>query len=234
MKAANMLALQQVDSALDQIGHRRQRLPELASRDACAAVLRDLDERIAASEAAVDRALALIEHNEHEAADLTTKRERLEQQLKTVISPREAEALMSQIAHLNAQRGELDDQELAALEEQAAGDELAGELRALRAVAEQELAAAEQSLGLAMAALDQERDELLARRSVATDQLTPDELATYERARHQFDGVAVALLDGQRCQGCHLDMSRAELDRIRSLPADELPECPQCGRFLVR
>ncbi|MFT3854935.1 MAG: C4-type zinc ribbon domain-containing protein [Ilumatobacteraceae bacterium] len=59
------------------------------------------------------------------------------------------------------------------------------------------------------------------------------DLATYDRARRQFDGVAVAHLDGVRCSGCHLDLARADLDALRALPPGEVGECPQCGRFLA-
>ncbi len=47
-------------------------------------------------------------------------------------------------------------------------------------------------------------------------------------------GVAAARLVGARCEGCHLDLSAAELDTVRRAPAEEIPDCPQCGRLLVR
>ena len=41
----------------------------------------------------------------------------------------------------------------------------------------------------------------------------------YERLRARFGGVAVARLDGKRCGGCHLDLSRGELDEVRAVGA---------------
>ena len=46
--------------------------------------------------------------------------------------------------------------------------------------------------------------------------------------------MAIAKLNGLRCEGCHLDLSRGEVDQMKRLPADELVECPNCGRLLVR
>ncbi len=234
MNGPALLALQTIDSHLDQIEHRRKRLPEVARhQDAMTAVsalqrrLAELRQRIEAAEAAIGAA-------ERESASITAKRTRLEGQLKTVISPREAEALMHEIEVLTAKRGEQDDLELAALDDASAAEaEIATvESELHEAVAAGEVAAAE--LAVAHRQLDDERDTTAAERPGAVARLSPTELATYERMRPQYDGVAVAKLDGQRCTGCHLDLSRAEADAVRALPADEVGECPQCNRLLAR
>ena len=116
MNAAALLALQEIDSALDAISHRRPRLPEVAAHAQAVAALKELQTQMAAAQQRIDTAQASIDAAEHAAGDLTKKRTRLEAQLKTVIAPREAEALMHEIELINTQRGELDDQELAAME----------------------------------------------------------------------------------------------------------------------
>jgi predicted nucleic acid-binding Zn-ribbon protein len=234
MNATALLTLQDIDSALAAVANRRPRLPELAAHRAATAALVEHQARIATAQARIDAAQAAIEAAEHASADITTKRTRLEAQLKTVIAPREAEALMHQIATLNAQRDELDEQELAALDEQAAGDDervtLVGTLPDLEAAA----AATEAELHRATAELDAEEADLRGRRPDALSLLTESEIAAYDRARQHFDGVAVARLEGHRCHGCHLDLSPAEMDVVKAVPADAMPECPQCGRYLVR
>ncbi|MEN9643870.1 MAG: hypothetical protein RL238_539 [Actinomycetota bacterium] len=234
MNAAALLALQDIDSALTTIANKRPRLPELAAHKAALAVVAAHRDRMAAAQARIDAAAAAIESAEHASADITTKRTRLEAQLKTVIAPREAEALMSQIATLNAQRDELDVQELEALDEQAAGEGELAELTAALPELEAAAAATEAELAVAVAALDADDADLHARRPGAVAALTADEIAAYDRARQYFDGVAVARLDGHRCHGCHLDLSPAEMDVVKATPAGSLPECPQCGRYLVR
>jgi uncharacterized protein len=234
MDAAALLALQDIDSALTVISNKRPRLPQLVAHKAALAALADHRAKMAAAQARIDAAQHAIEASEKAAADLTTKRTRLEAQLKTVIAPREAEALMHQIATLNAQRGELDDAELTALEEQGEAD---GELAALaEALPTLEAAAAEHEavLALAVAALDAEEADLRGRRPTVAGALSGDEMAAYDRARQHFEGVAITRLEGHRCQGCHLDLSPAEMDAVKAVPAGSLPECPQCGRFLVR
>lgn len=234
MNGPALLALQHIDSALEHVEHRRKRLPELAAHTAATAALTAIERTIAGLEARIVAAEASIEHAEQESAQLTAKRTRLEAQLKTVIAPREAEALMHEIEILTARRSELDDAELAALDDAAGAED---ERRA--ALAERDAQASlvddtASALASANAGLDAERDELSIARPSAMHDLTHDELATYERMRTQYHGVAVAQLVGATCQGCHLDLSRGELDVLRALPEGEPGECPQCNRLLVR
>ncbi|MEY4340187.1 MAG: hypothetical protein RLZ14_2037, partial [Actinomycetota bacterium] len=211
MNAAALLALQDIDSALVALANRRPRLPELAAHRAASTAMAHHLSAVLDVKARIDAAQAAIEQAEHAASDLTVKRTRLEAQLKTIIAPREAEALMNQIATLNAQRSELDDQELEALDAQGQAE---ADLAALEAAApelEAAVAAAAVELEQANAALATEETELLERRPAASAALSPAELAAYDRARAQFEGVAIARLEGHRCAGCHLDLSPAEM-----------------------
>lgn len=234
MNAATVIALQEIDSALDAIANKRPRLPEVAAHKSATAALMSLRANIAAAEGRVTAAQAAIEAAEHASADLTTKRTRLESQLKTVIAPREAEALMHEIATINEKRGGLDDDELAALDSLADGEaELAArqaEMPGCESALEDALAA----LNATTAGLDADAAELTARRASAAAELAADDLTRYQQVRAQFGGVGVARLEGSHCSGCHMDLSPAELDGVKSAPAGEVSECPQCGRILVR
>ncbi|MDO8391807.1 MAG: C4-type zinc ribbon domain-containing protein [Actinomycetota bacterium] len=234
MTAHDFLQLQAVDTALDAITNRRLRLPELLAHEGDKAGLEAIEAAMAAAQARIDAAQLAIEAAEHANHELTTKRTRLEAQLKTVIATREAEALISQIATINGQRGELDDRELAALDEQAAGESelaaLQAKVPALRAACDLTGAA----LADALAALEVEVAGLRAEREGLVATMSAADLATYAHARKQFHGVGVAHLEGSHCSGCHMDLSPAELDQVKAPPAGALSECPQCGRILVR
>ena len=234
MDAAALLSLQEIDSALTVIANRRPRLPELGDHRAALAALADRRSHMAGAQQRIDAAIVGIEAAEHAAGDLTTKRTRLEGQLKTIIAPREAEALMSQIATLNAHRSDLDDQELVALDEQGEGEAQLAALAVGLPELEAAAAATEAALRLVTAELDTEEASLRERRPAVAAVLSAAELAAYDRARQHFDGVAITRLEGHRCQGCHLDLSPAEMDQVKAVPEGSLPECPQCGRFLVR
>lgn len=234
MNASAFLALQDIDTALDVISHKRPRLPEVIAHQEATAALAALRAQMAAAQQRIDAAQAAIEAAEHAAADLTKKRTRLEAQLKTVIAPREAEALMHEIETINGHRGELDDQELTALEEQADGEAALLSLSDLVPVQEDLVAATKAELDTVHAAVDAQVADLGQQRADLVEGLGAEASALYERVRKQFGGVGVARLEGSHCSGCHMDLSPRELDIVKAVPADTLAECPQCGRIIVR
>jgi len=228
-----LISLQELDAALDQIPHRRRRLPERATAEEAAALVAQLE---AARTAALERAAVAISRIEElEAANTTrsTKKARLEQQLKTVIAPREAEALMHEIARLDAERSEADDEELALLDEVEGADAAVAATDAALIERREIESTAMVALAEAESVLDAEATELARRRADAQSPIAPDLLARYDSMRSSFGGTAIARVTGGHCGACHLDLSRAFLDRLKNAPPDTIVECEQCGRLLV-
>lgn len=233
MLTDDLLELQHADTAIDQLTHRRAALPERATLTAAQAEAARSRKTVAAIIARQKELTESVEAAEHHGAGLTKKRERLQAQLKTVISPREAEALMHELDTLAAERDALDDAELEALEEQS---QLVDDLAAAHA-AEPALANASESAAAALAAVEAEIDtqigELTVRRAEVAARLDGGVLADYERRRKYHGGVAVAHLEGRKCSGCHLDLSMSEFEQVRATAPGELADCPQCGRILL-
>ena len=75
-----------------------------------------------------------------------------------------------------------------------------------------------------------ELSTLEASRSIEAARLPADLLERYETLRARLGGVGAARLVGNRCDGCHLELPSAEVDRIRHLPPGEVVTCDQCGR----
>ncbi len=226
--------LQQLDTALHQLQRRLTKLPEA---DAFADTERRLAEHhasIAAASKQLSDAETTIATIEREAAVLTAKRTRLEQQLKIVTETRQAEALSHEIDTLNGHRDELDDRELEAMEQQSDAEQRLGDLAAVEdaIVAVREAAAAQ--LATARGVGNEAELELTSNYDAARAALTSEEIALYDAQRARHGGIGIAKLVGVKCDGCHLDLSRAEVDNFKALPADELVDCPQCGRVLVR
>jgi predicted nucleic acid-binding Zn-ribbon protein len=228
-----LLALQVVDTTADQLGHRREHSPLHDDLASASSAMRSWEQRRTALRSRIDELGASIDDAERRGAELLAHRQRLEQQMKTVIAPREAEALMHEMATLTEQTDELDGGELEALEEQAALDDqlsahLLGEesLRGRLGQADAALADEVTDIDNQLAGLSIEREELRAQVPAAL-------LATYDRKRAAF-GVAVARLAGKQCQGCHLELSAAEIDTVKDEAADTgVTDCPDCGRLLI-
>lgn len=231
--AGRLLALQHIDTQSDQLRVKRERLPEREELSTRSGQLTAWERRRNQIASRMDELTAAIDQAEERNTELTADRSRLEAQMKTVIAPREAEALMHEIATINGQRDELDDAELAALEEQSTLDDertvhLASE-ESLRAA----VGSADEALARACADIDTEMAQLAAGRTGAVDALDESIVSRYESVRAAA-GVAVAQLKGHRCEGCHLDLSAAEVDTAKEeSAASGYTECPQCGRLLV-
>jgi len=228
-----ILELQAADTLANQLRHRRDHLPEqeqlaeARSRHADWERRRDvLRRRLAELESVISRA-------ESESHEIDVQRTRLEKQLKSVFSPREAEALMHEIALLNERRGGLDDAELSALEEQAdIDDDLTAHAEAEDGLTSA-VAVAEEAAAQAAAQIDAELADIESRHEPLRAAVDAGLLEKYDQLRGHHV-VAAAALHGNRCEGCYLDLSAVELDEVRAAARDGgLADCPHCGRLLV-
>ncbi len=166
----------------------------------------------------------------HEHDDKLIK---LNKQLKTVIAPREAEALQHEIATVTTERSALDDRELELMGVVESGEMKKSELAPLQAIAKSTLAAATMALSSAKQKIDAEIAALTEQRSAQALVVPKSLMSTYEAKRkHRPDG-AVCRLNGPTCGSCHLDISQGEINSMRAMPEDEFAECPHCGSFIV-
>lgn len=232
--AGRLAALQDLDTQIDQLTHRRATLPEREALAAATEQMKHWESERTAMRNRLDELESAIERAETEAAELSTNTERLQAQLKTVIAPREAEALMHEIETLDGQRDVVETAEIEALEEQArVDDELTSHLTRESSFRDA-MGSADGALAAVVSEIDADLGRLIERRNEARDRLSDSLLARYDRIR-QSSGVAVARLDGRRCEGCHLDMSAAEADDVKDEAAASggIADCPQCGRILL-
>jgi predicted nucleic acid-binding Zn-ribbon protein len=234
MSALNdLLAVQTTDIAISQAKHRVTHLQETIDRDIAKKALADIDAQIALCDAEIVAATAEISKVDRVSHEHDDKLIKLNKQLKTVIAPREAEALQHEIATVTSERSLLDDRELELMGVVEASEQRKSELDPLQTSAKSTLAAATMALSSAKQKIDAEISALTEQRSAQALVVAPSLLATYEAKRkHRPDG-AVCRLTGPTCGSCHLDISQGEINAMRLMPADELPECPHCGSFIV-
>ncbi len=233
---AVLIRVQDLDTAISQHEHRRAALPErreLAELNARGAAVRrrtaELDERGA-------ELAGGLAHLEEQTTAVVARRRALEDRLSGArgAAGRDLAAIESEIGQLRSRLGQLEDEEIVLLEEQ---EPLEAERDAHRAELA-ELAERAAELTRRIAEADAEIDgELVSLRAARGDQaaLLPEALARrYEDLRARLGGTGAARLIGDRCDGCHLTLPSAEVDRIRHLPPDAVATCEQCGRILVR
>jgi len=224
--------LQVLDTTLEQLKHHFITLPE---REALALVQKNIADcaaKISLGELRQQELEKLLTAAEANSATLQKKRERLEQQMKTVIATREAEALQHEILTVNSELNTVDEESLAFMEESELIDSTLvsarndiGQFRSAEIVATEALKLAEEYKKAEARDVEEKRQRL-------AESLDEKWLAAYELRRSQHKGIAVAKVKNHVCGGCHLDLSTSEVDLLKK-ETDENRECPNCARWLV-
>ena len=141
--------------------------------------------------------------------------------------------LQADVASIRRRIGQLEDDELEIMELSEPIDAQRAELGAERERLEAETKRLTDDLNGAEAAIATQLETVCRERDDEAADVPADLWAEYDRLRSRLDGIAVARLVGTTCQGCHLQLSAVEIDRIRRLDVDELVHCEACGRLLV-
>jgi predicted nucleic acid-binding Zn-ribbon protein len=231
-----LLEVQALDTALDRLANRRRSLPELARLDELAKSLSALDDdivRVRTELSDLGRAQRKLD-NEIEIVRSRVTRDRTRLDSGQVASPRELENLQAELASLARRQGVLEDEVLEGME---VAEGLEGRLAKLsgereRLAGERDTVAARRDE--ALAELDAEAARLRGQRETLVPSL-PNALVTlYERIRASSGGVGAASLVRRRCEGCHLELSGADLRAMKDAPANEVVRCEECQRILVR
>ena len=228
-----LLQLQGLDTAADQAQRRKANLAERETLKSVAESVIAWEKRCTELTAFIAGAEDAIARAEQQSGEIDAKRLRLQEQLKTVIAPREAEALQHEIAVLDEERSTLDEEALIRMDQQSSAEDELSALQAQEADLREKASAATTVLTEVEAAIDTGLADIGTQREELVSSLPEALVDRYQHVRAKL-GVAAAMLTGSQCEGCHLDLSPAEVDDVRRSPADAIPDCPQCGRLLVR
>ncbi len=231
-----LLVVQEHDSAIDHLRHRRTHLPEREALAAAEAAIRSLADPITEISQRRDVVARDVKRLEDETASVTAKVAEIDRTMYSgsVTSPKELQAMQAEIDQLRRHRATLEDRELELMEGQ---EEVESELTPLVAqVAEHEVTAraAKERIAAAEAVIDGEIATETEVRATAAAGIPADLLADYERCRSATRGVGVARLVGNTCQGCRLTIPATEVARIRKGETEGVIEhCDNCGAILV-
>jgi uncharacterized protein len=231
-----LLRLQDIDTSIAQLQHRRATLSERRELEsvegALAALTSRADELGELREGLATRQTGL----EEQIASTAERRKALEDRMYAArgSAARDLQAMEGEVHHLSQRRAELEEAELEIMIEQEPIDAELARLAGERARLEESAVSLREALVEAEGAVVRELSGLEADRGPAASVLPGDLLDRYEGLRRRLGGVGAARLVGNRCDGCHLELPSAEVDRIRHLPPDAVATCDQCGRILVR
>jgi len=230
-----LLDVQELDTRLAQLAHKRRSLPALARLVELDSQLADLDSALVTSRTAASDLRIEVAKAETDVDQVRTRAARNQQRLDGgQVGAKDAQALTSELESLAARQAHLEDVELEVMERLEAHEAVLRDLEQAQGalVADRDKVVAERDAGYAE--LDAEAARVRAERERAADGLDAGLVALYERLRGQLGGSGAAALRGNRCEGCRLDLNGQDLEAIRARPADAVVRCEECGRILVR
>lgn len=231
-----LLEVQAHDVALAQLLHRRSRLPEHEELSGVQRQVEGITREIVEPQRRRDDLARQQAALEADAEALAAKGGEAEKRLYSgsVSSPRELQALEADIASLKRQRAAAEDRALELLIEREPLDASIDEA----ALALGQLGERADALGAAIAAaqarIDEEAADHRRQRAELAAAIPPELLARYDGVRARNNGIGAARLEHGTCMSCRLKLSAVDIDRIRTLPADSVVQCEECGAILVR
>jgi uncharacterized protein len=231
-----LLELQQADTAIRKLEHRRANLPEQKALDENADTLKRIAVDYSERREELERAEKDQRRFEDEIATVDARRKSEEGRMYSglITSAKELEALRSEIATLRGRKNDIEDQLLEVMERR---EELESMVAALKERHEELTAGVEELTRARDAAatdIDAELATSRAERDAKASGIDAEVLAYYDELRGRKDGLGVAELQGRTCLGCRLELTMIELEEAREAMTRSLAKCAQCGRILVQ
>ncbi len=230
-----LLDLQAADTAIAQLAHKRATLPELAALAERSERATQLHNDAIDAETELADIVAEQRKLEHEVETVRARAERDEQRLQAGGLPaKELEGLQHEVVTLARRQSTLEDELLEVMERHEESEARVSELERARAELTAEIEQLTSARDTALGRIDADSAAQSQQRAAIAVELPADLLAVYERARDHGGGVGAAALRQRRCEGCHIELSGAELTAVRSAEPDEVVRCEECRRILVR
>lgn len=232
----SLLALQELDTHIQQVRHKRAHLPAKAR----VTELSELSNKVRKELIAAETIVGDLERERLRAdadVDVVRERSRKDQELLdsgAISDPKQLQSLQSELESLAKRRSALEDVELEIMERIDGAEAAVRQLTEQSLVVQSDLDQATVEFAEADDALAAEEAELVKDRAQRAETLPTDLLALYEKVRGDHGGVGAAPLRRGRCEGCHLELAPTDIAEIAAAPVDEVVRCEECRRILVR
>jgi uncharacterized protein len=231
-----LLDLQELDTALDRLDHRKRTLPELAEIQHAEGRLGEFSDALVAAQTEISDIDREQKKAEQDVDQVRARADRDQKRLDSgqVASARDLENLQSEIVSLQRRQSDLEEIVLEIMERREEAETRLRDVDSDRETSEKTLAELSSRRDTAYREFDGQAELHKAARSGIVSDIPDDLMKLYDKLRQQHQGVAVtALLRGQ-CQGCHLQLNTVELNEIRAAAKDDVIRCEECRRILVR
>jgi len=230
-----LLELQGLDSNLAKLRHERQTDPTIAAVTGLEGKLADLNKSLTAAKLAVSdqaREVAKVQGFIDEAnARIARHQQKID---KGDLDYKDTTAVSDEMTSLVARIAALEDQQLEVMERLEACQTAEAQVAAARAQVEADLAAAVTARDAKLAAIVQQGRAIVGQRDALAQQISAPLVAAYDKLRVRLNGVGAARYWGGRCEGCGLELSPTEREKVEKAAPDTITTCEECGRILIR
>ena len=155
-----------------------------------------------------------------------------EQRLNSTNNAKDAQGIQSEIESLKRRKSDLEDIELAILEEHEAAKAVYATVSVDKAAVDDELSAAETANESELMKLRSGLDLLTNDRAQQAARINSELIELYDKKAAR--GMPVARLLGRECGACRISLGAAAFNEVESLPRDEVATCPECQAILIR
>jgi predicted nucleic acid-binding Zn-ribbon protein len=228
----SLLELAQLDIDLVRNSSEKAKLLASTEIEAASSLALSLSDQLIDARNLVGDLELELKRSENDLELVETRISKDRDRLQTTSSAKDAQGIEHELTSLAKRKSELEDLELAVMEQlEKVRAELESATKSKQS-AETDLSSLRQTLATNITALDSERARLIGNREKLIATLDPELAVVYQRKAER--GSSVGRLVGRECGACRLSITATNLDEILALASDQVAECPNCQAFLVR
>lgn len=230
---ALLLDLQALDTKLQQLARRAEKLPERETVDALSGRRAELERTRAEQFGAVEDARLELKRTEADVEVVDARIARDAERLQTSSSPKDVAALEQELEALGRRKSDLEDIQLAVMETLEERESTLAATDAELATLVASVTDATAARDAALAEIEAERVHAAANRQTVAAKVPTDLLALYDKQRERY-GVGASHLRAGISGASGVALNAVELGKVRAAEPDDVLLCPDSNAVLVR
>ncbi len=223
-----LIKLQEVDLQIRKINKELETEPEAIK--ALRKELKEVKEDLATAKAELEEREKVKRDAELELQDCEERIKKSKQKMTEVKTNKEYQALLTEIDELQSLKSEWEDKIIVAMDEIEEAKKIVEEKEKIVKELEQRLKEAQQRLEQSFAHFKKELAQLRQKREEMAKTMDKDLLKRYDFIRSRRNGIAVAAVNAEVCEGCNMHIPPQKYNEL--LKGDKLMTCPTCQRII--
>jgi predicted nucleic acid-binding Zn-ribbon protein len=154
------------------------------------------------------------------------------ERLNNTSSPKDAQAMQSEVESLTRRKGELEEVELEILDRLEKSEQQLKNVSSQREEFQKEVSELQESIQGQVDQLKMRGRKLTADRETLVSKIPQDALEKYKALAARQ--IAVGQIQNRACSACRMGLTASTIDSLSTLAEDEIGNCPECLAMIVR